>query len=93
MSNPAHSTPDSAPQVMPRTETDAHGRVWEIPYPGRYKSGCVSLQVDRDLHQRVDIMIDGYWVAEQATVDQAQAWVAAPRSQTLMERLWAWVAL
>lgn len=88
MSNPVHTTPAHPAQV-----TDAHGRVWEIPYPGRYKSGCVSLQVDRDLHQRVDIMIDGYWVAEQATVDQAQAWVARPKSQTIMERLWSWVAL
>ena len=92
MSKNPHITPAQPTQVT-RTETDAHGRVWEIPYPGRYKSGCFSLQVDRDLHQRVDIMIDGYWVAEQATVDQAMAWVAAPRSQTIMQRLWAWVAL
>lgn len=92
MSNPVHITPAHPAQVT-RTEIDAHGRVWEIPYPGAYKSGSVRLLVDRDLRQRVDITIDGYWVKETATVDQAQAWVARPKSQTLMERLWAWVAL
>lgn len=81
-------TPAPATQV-----TDAHGRVWDVPYPGCYKSGSVRLLVDRDLRQRVDITIDGYWVKETATVDQAQAWVAAPKSQTIMERLWAWVSL
>lgn len=88
MSNPVHTTPAHPAQV-----TDAHGRVWQVPYPGCYKSGSVRLLVDPDHAARVDITIDGYWVAEQATVDQAQAWVAAPKSQTLMERLWAWVAL
>lgn len=88
MSDYAHTTPASAAQVI-----DAHGRAWQIPYPGCYRSGSVRLIVDRDHAQRVDITIDGYWVAEQATVDQAFAWVAAPRSQTIMERLWAWVSL
>lgn len=77
----------------PAQVTDAHGRVWNILYPGRYRSGSVSLQVDADYAPRVDILIDGHWMATTATLDQAQAWVAAPKSQTLMERLWAWVAL
>lgn len=88
MSKTPHITPAQPTQV-----TDASGRVWNIQYPGAYKSGSVRLLVDPDHAARVDITIDGYWVAEQATVDQAQAWVAAPRSQTLMERLWAWVSL
>lgn len=88
MSNPANSTPAFPAQVI-----DASGRAWQIPYPGCYRSGSVRLLVDRDMPNRVDITIDGYWVAEQATVDQAMAWVNAPKSQTIMERLWAWVAL
>lgn len=93
MSNPAHSIQRPTVQVITRLEYDETGRAWEVPYPGLYRSGSVRLIVDRDHAHRVDITIDGYWVAEQATVDQAMAWVNRPKSQTIMERLWAWVAL
>ena len=88
MSKTPHITQQTPAQVI-----DASGRVWNIQYPGAYKSGSVRLLVDRDMPNRVDVTIDGYWVREFACLDQAMAWVAQPKSQTIMERLWAWVAL
>lgn len=96
MSNPANSTPAQPPQVMPRTETDAHGRVWHRPHAACYVSKAVRLDVDHYAPHRVDLSVDSVWMEDFADVAEAQAWVAKVAAEPkpgMWERLWAWVAL